>query len=48
MVLPRTNQALREEIERRSIGVDQGSRPPKLDYEVEYLLSRLFESIKII
>lgn len=40
MVVPKTNQKLREEVERRNL-LDLPSNG--LDYEVQYLISRLFE-----
>ena len=40
MTVSKTNQALREEVERRNLAVHIGS---DLNYEVQYLISRLFE-----
>lgn len=42
LVVPKSNQKLREEVLRRNLrdGVQAG-----LDYEVQYLVSRLFEGI---
>lgn len=42
MVVPKTNQKLREEVERRNL-LDLPSA--SLDYEVQYLMSRLFEGL---
>ena len=40
MTVPKTNQALREDVERRIL---RDSECAGQDYEVQYLISRLFE-----